>query len=292
MLGKLIKHDYRSLSKTLWPAQLAIVCATLIATGSVAAYMSWTGGLPNESALVRLAQIILVIVPVVMLLGIIAAAFVVAFIIFNRFYKNLMGDEGYLSFTLPVTAANHLWAKLINAVIWLTISTVVITLCVMFFIFVSSAIDSGDLSMFFSELREGIRQMREFWDGRYTLIIVESIILCLVSAASEVLHIYLSITIGSLVAKKHKILASIGFYFLISIASGILTSVISFGTTYAFDSSNLYIVGGPDGVTQTTDAIIRLANIAMLSTTAIMAVLAAVYFIFTHYLLKNKLNLD
>ena len=30
-----------------------------------------------------------------------------------RFYKNLYGPEGYLSFTLPVTAAQHVWAKLL-----------------------------------------------------------------------------------------------------------------------------------------------------------------------------------
>ena len=35
-----------------------------------------------------------------------------------RYYRNLYGDEGYLMNTLPVTPAQHVWAKLICAFLW------------------------------------------------------------------------------------------------------------------------------------------------------------------------------
>ena len=35
-----------------------------------------------------------------------------------RFYQNLISDEGYLSFTLPVTAAQHIAAKLAAGILF------------------------------------------------------------------------------------------------------------------------------------------------------------------------------
>ena len=51
-------------------------------------------------------------------------ALVVHFIItLQRFWKSLLGDEGYLMFTLPVTAGDLLWAKAVSAFLW-SIATV------------------------------------------------------------------------------------------------------------------------------------------------------------------------
>ena len=36
-----------------------------------------------------------------------------------RFYKNLMTDEGYLMFTLPVTTGQLIWSKMIVSAVWL-----------------------------------------------------------------------------------------------------------------------------------------------------------------------------
>ena len=42
-----------------------------------------------------------------------------------RFYKHLFTGEGYLTMTLPVTTANHLWAKGLTAVAFFAISALV-----------------------------------------------------------------------------------------------------------------------------------------------------------------------
>lgn len=42
---------------------------------------------------------------------------VTAVILIQRFYKNLLGSEGYLMFTLPVTVSQHLFSKTIIAVV-------------------------------------------------------------------------------------------------------------------------------------------------------------------------------
>ena len=48
-------------------------------------------------------------------------------ILIQRFYKNLLGDEGYLMFTLPVTVAQHIWSKVIVAVAICFLSGIVAT---------------------------------------------------------------------------------------------------------------------------------------------------------------------
>ena len=56
-------------------------------------------------------------------MGVMMAAFVVtAVILIQRFYKNLLGSEGYLMFTLPVTVTQHLLSKTIIAVVMIALS--------------------------------------------------------------------------------------------------------------------------------------------------------------------------
>lgn len=50
--------------------------------------------------------------------GLFMAAFVLTLIIqIQRFSKNLLGDEGYLMFTLPASVSQHITAKLVVAVL-------------------------------------------------------------------------------------------------------------------------------------------------------------------------------
>ena len=41
-----------------------------------------------------------------------------------RFYRNLFGKEGYLSWTLPVSGIRHLWAKITVSYTHLTLPTI------------------------------------------------------------------------------------------------------------------------------------------------------------------------
>ena len=39
-------------------------------------------------------------------------------VMIQRFYKNVLGDEGYLTLTLPVNVHEILWSKLIVSFVW------------------------------------------------------------------------------------------------------------------------------------------------------------------------------
>ena len=45
-----------------------------------------------------------------------------------RFKQNLLGDEGYLMLTLPVSVHQHLWSKLIVSAVWSALSTLMTAL--------------------------------------------------------------------------------------------------------------------------------------------------------------------
>ena len=45
-----------------------------------------------------------------------------------RFKQNLLGDEGYLMLTLPVSVHQHLWSKLIVSAVWSALSALMTAL--------------------------------------------------------------------------------------------------------------------------------------------------------------------
>lgn len=54
-----------------------------------------------------------------------AAIFIItSVLVVYRFYKNLMCDEGYLMFTLPVTIEEHIIVKMITSFVWMVLSTI------------------------------------------------------------------------------------------------------------------------------------------------------------------------
>jgi hypothetical protein len=54
-------------------------------------------------------------------------------VLIQRFYKNLLGDEGYLMFTLPVQSWSHILSKLAVSMLWTVVSGGV-ALCSILFI--------------------------------------------------------------------------------------------------------------------------------------------------------------
>ncbi len=302
MLGKLIKHDFRSLSRILLPTQLAILGASILATaGFVFNFkLQYTGtfGSLSESGLLALAKAITAFLSGLMLLAIFAASVLILFIIFQRFYKNLMSSEGYLTFTLPVTAAEILWSKLITAGVWMLISSVVIFLSLNIFILFGTSSGTALNLEFYREVGHFIGQAFEIIGGRLAWPLLEFALFAIVGTVFEILHIYLALIIGGAVSQKHKVLAGIGFYFAINIGVSILSTIMQFFLTGSmvdtFESFN--------GVVIETDSALAARNVYDFFFVALQPYywaylvfflgLSAGCFLLSHYLLKNKLNLE
>ncbi|MEA4894036.1 MAG: hypothetical protein VB064_02110 [Oscillospiraceae bacterium] len=293
MLGKLIKHDFISLSRVLLPTQLAVLGATILATIGFA--INFRIDYSNNSSFVDLLRLITGFMSVIMILAIIAASILVAFIIFQRFYKNLMCSEGYLTFTLPVTTSEILWSKLITAMLWTIISTVVIFISVNIFVLFGTGEHSFVNTEAYREIGSFLHEAFSTIGGRLIWPILEALLFALVSAVSSILHVYLALIIGGIVSQKHKILASIGFYFVINIAVSILSTILSY-----FLGSNIIMTAESfNGIRWNAHDALSAYNIIFNAvqpyywTFLVFSVaVCAAFFILSRYFLKNKLNLE
>lgn len=102
MLGKLMKYDLRSGIRTF--SLIWIGLALLGAINGLTIRFVLAGD--TQSGLV---SFVFGVLPMILLVALYVAMgiFVLVFII-DRFYKGLLGNEGYLMFTLPVTSAAHI----------------------------------------------------------------------------------------------------------------------------------------------------------------------------------------
>jgi hypothetical protein len=295
MLGKLIKHDFKSLSRVLFPTQLAVLGATVIATIGFAINMRGNFNSAVENGSMQLIRFLFGSISVLMLIAIVAASFLVMFIIFERFYKSFMCSEGYLTFTLPVTTTELLWSKLITAMIWSFISGIVIIICMNIFVLFGTG-NSGIVNTeVYRQLITMKREIISTLGGKLVLPTIEFILLMIISTAYKILQVYLALIIGGIVSQKHKILAGIGFYFVISIVVSVLSSIMQFcllGSARSMESSITGITGSIANGAEIFDKVFSAAQPFIISYFVFMIVIAAAFFLLSRYFLTNKLNLE
>ena len=103
MLAKLIKHEFKATARIFLP----ILGTVLVLTGAAAltvklgGILVLPGGTGWGGPVLGLASGLLCLLTFIAMMAMMTAAVVVTI---QRFYKNLLGDEGYLMFTLPVTS--------------------------------------------------------------------------------------------------------------------------------------------------------------------------------------------
>ena len=112
MLGKLLKHEFRATGRILLPLMGAVIVLALLANGSMTMLAN---GMADSSAAAKFTglRILLILIVVMFFIGIVTMAVMTVVLMVSRFYRNLLKDEGYLMFTLPVSTHELVWAKLI-----------------------------------------------------------------------------------------------------------------------------------------------------------------------------------
>ncbi len=295
MLGKLIKHDFKSLSRILVPTELAVLGATILATLGFAFNFMSDSTWNMQGTVMQILRALTMFVSVLLVIGIVAASILVAFIIFQRFYKNLMSSEGYLTFTLPVTTAEILWSKLITGFLWTLINVVVVFLCVNIFILFGTDTKGFVNIEVYREISSAIHTAFSTIGARLIVPILQFVLLVIVGTVLSLLEVYLALIIGGVVAQKHKVLAGVGFYFAINFAVSIITSVMEAFMFPTFASS----MNELDHMSTESMNAIEIFNTVLVAVQpyywfvlGLTLVLSAGAFILSHYFLKNKLNLE
>ena len=209
MLGKLMKYDLRSGIRTF--SLIWIGLALLGAINGLTIRFVLAGD--TQSGLV---SFVFGVLPMILLVALYVAMgiFVLVFII-DRFYKGLLGNEGYLMFTLPVTSTAHIASKALTSMIFSVASAIVALLSGVLLMAVLTPLNFSDVAQAFQEagryLRVNPLPAGTGW------VVAEFIVYTLIAAAVSILQIYTAISIGHL-AKKNRGWFALLAYVGISIA--------------------------------------------------------------------------
>ncbi len=285
MLGKILKYDMKFIARFWWILAVSVVGMTLVASMALRFLIS-TMVLSVEEpsfieALVSIAAILFLFVSFIAIFG---SLVVTEIMVFVRFYKNFFTDEGYLTFTLPVSRKTLLLSKALNALIWYLLHTLLIVACI--FAFVMLAIPYQILQPFVREIAYTLSAAWELLGAWLIVYAIEAIVLFSLLSLFTLCIVQLCITIGAIIAKKQKVLAAVGIYYLTNMIISTVGS-ITFGILFAgsVDGLTSILFDMPSGRMHLSIAVILLIGIA-----AVAAAVMTVYNM-TLYRIERKLNL-
>ncbi|MDR2537493.1 MAG: hypothetical protein LBC46_04220 [Treponema sp.] len=245
MLGKLLKYDFKAFLRTMLPFYLALMALSLLAGLS----QDWvTADSTSETPLLLIIWCIAMVVVLTMN--------VIMFI--QRFRDNLLKDEGYLMFTLPVTKWQLLVSKALTALVSLVISGLALILSIL----IIGVLDWSHFKEVLSELLQYFTYQNH---NRITVILLGALV-TLITAFQQICLIY-AVLLGSQIPPRFRVLAALGAYILVMYAEAqILLAVIPHlpQTAYGF----------------------------LLGQGAIAIVFAGLYFWLCGWLMRHTLNME
>ena len=269
MLIKLMKHEFRATARIMGPLYLILLAVALGFNFSARLMDSSSFVLNMMAALIVMAYVIAVI-----------AVFVVAFILMlQRFYKNLLGDEGYLMFTLPVSIHQHMWSKLIVSAVWFIVTGVVVILS-MFVAAADVRFFTGLLDLF-PDLLEA---MNAYYAVNGTAFLLELLALMFATCMGISLQFYAALAVGHSFA-NHKMALSVLFFFVfqfvVQMVCGTLLVTLSNGPLQHLLAGLNFQVSGMAAI-----------HVAMLGMIVLAVLYGAVFYVVTTITLKKRLNLE
>lgn len=270
MTGKLIKYETRSSVKLMAVIWAALIVASLLFSLSIHVLGDLFSGV-----LIGIVEVATGLMYAAIFAALVVTTLV---IVVMRFYKGLLGDEGYLMHTLPVKPWQLITAKGIVAA-----GIVLVSLIVAFLSVLALAGASG-----FEVIPRMLRTVGAVWeeDFRYILFFAEGVILVVLTLLKSIYQIYASLAIGQM-ANKHRILPSLGAYIGINIAVTILFVILvattdSIGVIQWFNEA----VGGE------SDQVFWAGQAGVAAIFFMTAIQLAGFHVITERILTLKLNLQ
>lgn len=273
MLGKLLKYEFRATGRSMLPVLGVMTLLVALANVSVRVLDKNIGGfLAVLFGLIIFATVIAVI----------AAEIMPIVVMVTRFYRNLLGGEGYLMHTLPASVHSLVWSKLIVSCVWMLLTNLVI-----FLLGGLSALHLGDLSLgqimagfpSSAEIRAALEQMG-VGGGDVTLLLVEMALIVVLVQLVTCLHFYAAMSLGHMFT-RHKGLFSVLFFLGFSYLFSAIFS--SFGVSQL--SNEVF------GTVETALDSIRLAQFILGESIGATLIQGMVFYIATVLGLKKGLNL-
>lgn len=280
MLGKLLKYEVKATAR--WCLPMYGLLLIMAAVNRIFLELRDQSYSFDNSAVIERFRNLPIVLGTSLYVFIIAAVFIVTtVIIIQRFYKNLMGDEGYLMVTLPVQPWENIVSKLLVGILWTVVSVIITGLSIV--IIMLNADFISEFPYFWEDMRYLFQELG-MSGVLFTWLLIAGTI---VSTVKSILAIYASIAIGQL-SNNHKVLCAFAAYIGINIVentvSGILSAIMMFAPGFALSNALMYSTAA--------SAVTETVNMAMAVSLIFQVVLTVVLFIATNYILSKKLNLE
>lgn len=274
MFGKLLKYEFKSLGKWYFGLYGLTLIVSVILGLMIRQFRNF-GSMDSDIASAFAGIFSLSFMFLLSALGISTLV-----IIIKRFYDNILGRQGYLTMTLPVTTHQILLSK-ITAGIILSISAGITFFLSMLLL---TLVVSGEIGTFLIAMSQIGQYFAEFFSyfGATTILIH---LWFLVLAVEFIIHLYLSMSLGHLAQKNRVFLSYVAFFGLI-FAVNIISSILIPNSPL---SELNYII-----IRSEQDALQALGNFnnALIFGIVYYIILAAAKYFGVHYIIKNKLNIQ
>ena len=271
MVKKLIKHEFIYYARTL-----SIFLPLVLVIGVMARVIQFFESESFIYAFVSGSSLFMLYVAVM------ACMILTTVLSIVRVYKNMYTSEGYLSFTLPVTNAQHIFVKVLVSVVcsFVSLLTVIVSAMIAF-----SGVTMKEILNVFKYLI--VHELFEKIDSIHLVFfIIEFAIMVLISAISAPLMYYTCITIGQ-TARKNRILSAVGVYFIYYMATQVISTVFTVVWMIAVE------MGALDGLLKFAEAHpYTVAHTAFIVSIVVNAAIATALYFVTLRIMNRKLNLE
>ena len=264
MLSKLLRHEFRATGRIMLP----VYALLLVSCGGCTLFGRLLGRYPES----RVLSVLQILSAALFGFATFGALLLTLVLMVYRFYKNLMTDEGYLMFTLPVSRSQLIWSKLLAALVWSILSVALTSLAWTVEI---SVVSRQNL------LAQWLQSLRQSLSADITGCTMGLAVLGLVACLMLFLKFYAAISLGHSFS-NHKILLSVVFYIGFGIITQTIWSILSVVGLQIGISPDLWADLPPEQVFRSL----------IWSSAAGNALLGVIFYVLTLLMLKKRLNLQ
>ena len=286
MLKQLLKYEFKATKRLYFGLYLALALLSVV----LGVTFRQEHALAHSTSFQNL-EVILMIVYVSVILAIAVLCFVSTV---QRFYENLLGREGYLMHTLPVTETQLILSKLITSMVWVLCSGLAGIVCI------TGMVSIGVLD---AEVLGTVNwdSWKQLWGmlygelgAKFWLVMFWTILINLARLADLILCVYAACMIAHLFRKYGMvsgILAFIGLNVVENQIGKLLgTNHVNLFMDITYRVADVDVTYGMTPMQTMTTAF--GAGSGYLFCFVVTSAFAAAYFCLTRWLMKHKLNLE
>lgn len=266
MFGKLMKYELKATAK--WYLIISSVLAILAIFAGLLASSVITGA-SNYTR--NTAFTIAGIVVLVIFAGYIGLTLTNYIIIIRRFYNNIFGREGYLTWTLPTGSHTVLLVKVTSALIWSIFCFISLILSLLIFL---GVIDLAQQQNIFEALGPVFEKIG-------SSLVLQSLLFQLLATISGILMLYCAISLGQLFINNRVVMAFV-FGFILWVVLSIIGRL--------FPSISISELSRTATMSSDTLSDILVVNFIPAYIYEVVKIVAMYFTV--HYVTKFKLNLQ